>query len=403
MYFIILAAALAVPSPADASASSNAVTSSADLSDIQKALQSDTSEAAPQAAAPTQPSSGGQQGANVFNPAIAVILDVAAARFSDVPDELGGHDPSHNGFNLQQVELSFESNVDPYFAFHTFIVFKDAVEVEEAVATTTSLPYNLQLRAGRFLNRFGRLNATHPHSWDFADQPLVIGKFFGEDGNRGIGLEPSVLLPLPWYAEVVGSAIQPDEQATNRSFVGATERNPDRLRELLYTGALKQFWNLSDDIGLNLGLSGAQGPGFARADKSQVFGSDLYLKWRPISQGIDEMSLSLQAEWVGRHRDWSNRVLNDQGGYAQLVYHYDRRWATGIRAERVSGLKSDPLDPAWDSPRLRNAAQITYSPTEFSRIRLQENRDRIPGQPNPVWGTFLAFEVAVGAHGAHAY
>ena len=53
------------------------------------------------------------------------------------------------------------------------------VEVEEAYLTTLALPANLQVRASQFLTRFGRLNSTHPHAWDFTDQPLVNGRFFG--------------------------------------------------------------------------------------------------------------------------------------------------------------------------------------------------------------------------------
>jgi len=40
------------------------------------------------------------------------------------------------------------------------------VEVEEAFMQTTSLPFNLQLKAGQFFAAFGRLNPTHPHTWD---------------------------------------------------------------------------------------------------------------------------------------------------------------------------------------------------------------------------------------------
>lgn len=99
---------------------------------------------------------------------------------------------------------------------HSFIVFKvprpdstggtdpGGVEIEEVYATTTSLPANLQLRAGQFLTRFGRFNPTHPHTWDFVDQPLIIGNFFGPDGNRGVGAELSYLMSLPFLQRGAG-------------------------------------------------------------------------------------------------------------------------------------------------------------------------------------------------------
>ena len=109
-------------------------------------------------------------------PNISIILDVAAAMFSDDDNLQGGaHDPNSNGFNLQQLELSLNKSVDPYFRFDSNIVFSlFGVEVEEAYATTIDLPWNLQVRAGQFLTRFGRINPTHPHSWDFVEPPLPL-------------------------------------------------------------------------------------------------------------------------------------------------------------------------------------------------------------------------------------
>ena len=89
--------------------------------------------------------------------------------------EVGDHDPQQRGFNARNVELAFDGAVDPYFEGFANIVFKldndnqTDVEVEEAFMQTTSLPFNLQLKAGQFFAAFGRLNPTHPHTWDFVD------------------------------------------------------------------------------------------------------------------------------------------------------------------------------------------------------------------------------------------
>src|SRR5256712_11019439 len=97
--------------------------------------------------------------------------------------EVGDHDPQQRGFNARNTELAFDGAVDPYFEGFANIVFKldndneTEVEVEEAFMQTTSLPYNLQLKAGQFFAAFGRLNPTHPHTCDFADTPLVNRSF----------------------------------------------------------------------------------------------------------------------------------------------------------------------------------------------------------------------------------
>src|SRR5438552_11284180 len=91
--------------------------------------------------------------------------------------EVGDHDPQQRGFNARNTELAFDGAVDPYFEGFANIVFKldndneTEVEVEEAFMQTTNLPFNLQLKGGQFFAAFGRLNPTHPHTWDFVDTP----------------------------------------------------------------------------------------------------------------------------------------------------------------------------------------------------------------------------------------
>src|SRR5262249_19682244 len=107
---------------------------------------------------------------------IDVSLDIeAAVGGSTEPDSVldhlqgGGHDPRKRGFTLQQAELWLGGAVDPYFnAEARLVTFIDpipgdtVVELEEAFATTQSLPADLQLKAGLFLTEFGRMNPTHP-------------------------------------------------------------------------------------------------------------------------------------------------------------------------------------------------------------------------------------------------
>ncbi len=179
-----------------------------------------------------------------LNPDLSLIADVAGAWFSrKAPLQSGEHDPRANGFVLQQLELAASAAVDPYFRFDSFIVFRlprpgggeGGVEIEEVTATTTALPGNLQLRVGQFLTRFGRFNPTHPHAWDFVDQPFMIGRLFGADGNRGLGVELTYQAPQPWFVELIGSVTHDASVAL------------DDWRQVQATLALRQFFALSDD------------------------------------------------------------------------------------------------------------------------------------------------------------
>lgn len=340
-----------------------------------------------------------------MNPDISLILDVALAAFSNEPLQSGAHDPSKNGFNLQQLEMHIESSVDPFFELQANIVFAQfGVEVEEAYARSLSLPHNLQLRAGQFLTRMGRLNPTHPHAWSFLDQPLVNGKFLGPEGSRGLGAELSYLSPLPWYVELVASATMADGACCARSFLDASTQDISSPAELLYTTRIEQFFSLSDSLSLLWGISAQFGPnttGFM--NRSEIYATDLYLRWRPLHDP-NRSSLSLQIEAMHRRRQVPNDVLVDSGGYGQLVWQFNLRHALGARHDVVQGIaQGDLLDPAWTSTRHRTTLQWTFYPSHFSRLRLQAGRDAPGWYEQDIWIAMAGLEVLIGAHGAHGY
>src|SRR5213596_1654083 len=146
----------------------------------------------------TQPSSIGGGGKNYINISFDGLFALAYSSDKHLDRlEVGDHDPQQRGFNARNIELAFNGAVDPYFEGFANIVFKldndngTEVEIEEAFMQTTDLSYNLQLKGGQFFSAFGRLNPTHPHTWDFVDTPLVNGLFLGPDGLRGVGAQAS--------------------------------------------------------------------------------------------------------------------------------------------------------------------------------------------------------------------
>jgi hypothetical protein len=340
-----------------------------------------------------------------LNLELSLIFDGALSVFSvREPLQLGGHDPSRTGFTFQQLELHTQAAVDPYFRFETNIVFAPfGVEVEEAFATTASLPWNLQVRAGQFLSRFGRQNPTHPHTWSFADQPLVLGRFFGSEGSRGLGLELSWLTPLPWYVELIGAASDATGECCARSFRGADDPGIDGLEDFLYTTGLRQFLPFGSDWSLQTGISAQFGPNSAgNGNRTEIYGADLYLRWRPVDSPR-RTAVSVQLEGLFRTRQVPDEVLQDFGGYVHVVWNIDPRWEIGARYEVVGGERADPLDPEWTRARHRTAVQVTFHPSHFSRLRLQGNFDDPRWRDEPIWAGILALELLAGAHGAHSY
>ncbi len=345
-----------------------------------------------------------------MNPDMAFILDVAGAGFRGEPLQLGAHDPNSNGFNLQQLELHVESTVDPFFTFTANIVFAQfGVEVEEAYATSLALPANLQVCAGQFLTRMGRLNPTHPHAWHFVDQPLVNGKFFGGEGSRGLGAEASWVLPLPWFTELIASSTMADGACCARSFYGGQNLGVDGPADLLYTLRLEQFFEITPSFSALLGISSQFGPNPTGAgNRTEIYGADLYLRWRPVNNP-QRRSVSLQVEAMQRRRQVPFGLLTDQGGYADLVAQLNQRFEVGGRYEFVTGIDeatsqgAEWLDPDWIGHVNSGALQVTFYPSHFSRLRLQGSYDRRQWVEQPTLAAILALEVLVGAHGAHNF
>src|SRR5438128_1755349 len=231
-------------------------------------------------------------GRNYMNISLDGLFALAYSSARDLYNiEVGDHDPQQRGFNARNTELAFDGAVDPYFEGFANIVFKldndnqTEVEVEEAFMQTSSLPFNLQLKGGQFFAAFGRLNPTHPHTWDFADTPLVNGLFLGPDGLRGVGAQTSWTLPLPWYSQLIFAS------QNGRGSTGFSFRNPgddgmffDRITTDREARGLQDFvwiprWENSVDLSptqvVLAGVSGAFGSNETGANsRTQISGGD---------------------------------------------------------------------------------------------------------------------------------
>lgn len=347
-----------------------------------------------------------------FLPDLAFIADVALAAFSTEETlQLGAHDATTTGFHLQHLELSFGKAVDPFFRLDGNLAFSaEGVEVEEVYATTIALPGRMQVRAGQFLTRFGRVNGTHPHLWSFLDQPLLLGRLFGGEGNRGPGVEWSVLPPLPWSLEFVVSATDAAGEGEARSFYGDQDLGIRHPLDLQWTFALKQFFALPAAHDVALGFSFAGGPnGTGRDQDTQLAGVDLRLKRRLLGPG-KRGQFSITTEWAFRRMARSSHAVWDLTGFAEAELRPIARFGLAARYEYGTPTRNfegaqvaDPVDPSWTTARHRGAVALTLWPTEFSRIRLQGTVDAPLFVEAPIYGVVLGAEFLIGTHAAHTW
>jgi hypothetical protein len=347
--------------------------------------------------------------------------------------EVGDHDPQQRGFNARNIELAFDGAVDPYFEGFANIVFKldndneTEVEVEEAFLQTTNLPFNLQLKAGQFFAAFGRINPTHPHTWDFADAPLVAGRLLGPDGLRGVGAQLSWTLPVPWYSQVM-LGVQNGRGGTGYSFRNpgdggiffdrrTTDREMRGLEDFVWLPRWENSVDLSPTQVVLAGVSGAFGSNDTGADtRTQIYGADLLYKWKSAKAegGFPFVKWQTEAMYrrfeAGRGMDDLFPVaetFHDWGIYSQVVWGFKKGWVAGIRGDYLHMTDSEFTSDLERQTRSRISANLTWYPTEFSKIRLQYNHDFFEENfflaGRDVDAVFLQFEFILGAHGAHKF
>jgi hypothetical protein len=351
----------------------------------------------------------------------------STASESVLPELEGGHhDPHKRGFTVQNTELGLSGAVDPYFkGFANMVQTIDkngetVVELEEAYAKTTALPYGLQVKAGQFFTEFGRLNPQHPHQWEFVDQPVVNTRMFGDDGMRGPGAQVSWLAPTKFPLEVLGS-VQNANGNTMRSFAGPAEDGPPvgvqhehevkSLADVVYSARADASFDLSEEAPALLGASYAYGPsGASSSGSTSILGADLTVKWKPLANDHGFPFVAFQSEWMRRHVGYDSFVdgttftpggeLRDSGEYAQLVYGFHRDWTAGARFDRVHGTNDDVLGA---EDRDRWSAALTWYASEFAKIRLQVNFDDSKALDRWEQSVWLQLEFNLGVHGAHKF
>jgi hypothetical protein len=334
--------------------------------------------------------------------------------------------------------MSLFSVVDPYFdLFAVLDLSPDGAKIEEAYFTTRKLPYGLQVKAGKFLSGFGRINEQHEHSWDFAGRPLIAAAFFGEEGLNETGIHATWVAPTPFYLMIGAEVLNGEnEMSFGTSGIGDPAGNVavDAVQgPNLFVNFIRASFDM-EDASILLGVSNAAGT--ARTDKdfssvggtgqavdanTDIVGADMTIKY-----SLDAIRfIALQGEYMYRvmngteyMRDSSDVVSSlsmdkhHSGLYGQVVAKLNQQWEIGVRYDllaqndvRLGGVRQDL---PHNLPRY--SAMIEHNPTEFSRLRLEFNRDESRYiQTSAGWSRqpfsqiVLQANLVIGAHGAHAF
>lgn len=380
-----------------------------------------------------------------MNPDISAIVDMfyygenSDEGPSQVVNEIPGfaREPGEGepetGLNLRHLELQVSAAVDPYFkASAIAAVDLEAAEMETAEIETTCLPWGLKLRGGKFFSDFGYINAQHSHSWDFTDQPLIYRLVLGAHGLNDKGIQLSWLAPTPFYLMAGVEAFQGDGENELFAYQGDGDL-PEHDGPRIGVGWLKIGPNLPGNHGLQFGTFAATGKHQETQDgdadgaedqwldgDSSFWGADAVYKYNS-PQSYGQGDFTLQAEYFSSKKDMDlvaddltpqfaghSLVDKQDGYYVQAVYGFLPRWRGGLRWEQI-GLTNGSELPDGTTEDFgtsdRASAMLDFTPSEFSRIRLQANQgsyETDEGREN-VTEFYVQWMVSLGTHGAHQF
>lgn len=353
------------------------------------------------------PEARGAQGSGAtLNPDISLITDFLVDLSPDQATLENGE-----RYQLREVEIGVQGAVDPYFRYDAFLgIHGEGIEVEEAYATTLSLPASLQARLGRFLLPFGKVNLTHRPELQMFDYPLVHREFFGEEGFSSTGVWGSWIGdPLGFYQElsIVGAeGMEAHEHGEEEHAEDAPEPDPaedeeshggslgDDLGDRLWLAHLKNSLDLTAASNLELGASWATAiveEEELRA-RTNVYGIDVTWRWKP-PQFAKYRSAILQAEAIWRSEAGPGETR--AGGFAYAQWQLGRRWYVGARGDWV--------EPPEEDGTLRGGQLLVkWFPTEFSQLRLAYERQD-PEEGDALDRLIFQTTFALGPHRPHAF
>jgi hypothetical protein len=394
------------------------------------AEQQENQDGTKQAKGASSPKASGLFGGSAFtNPNISLILDTFAYASNLGNDELANRGipgfttqglDQRKGFNLDSAELFLFSPVDPYFNLYANLpVTEDGIELEEAYVVTTALPEGWQIKGGKFKSNFSRLNAQHPHAWDFWDIALPYRAFLG---SEGLGGEKGVQLTyLPAWSIYTQIGVEVLQGENDLLFGQDAQEGPHA-----YSFFVKSSFDTSDNSTIYFGPSVLFGktrnthivPSIDPTQtaefmgKSVLYGLEMVWKWKPTSQE----GLTLQSEYLflSQTGDVTDPAIpsvdalqrRQDGFYVQGIYRKNR-WRVGVRYD-VLDLFSDTftrggVEQNFGGTPHRTTGSVEFNPSEFTRIRLQLAHDLSDPSGRTNNEAILQFNFGIGAHAAHAF
>jgi hypothetical protein len=359
-----------------------------------------------------------------FNPAIGLVGETIFSYNSKGSDQTGNDRPG--GFDVYQrsIELNVAASVDPFAKGYAVInasadsaTGEATMGIEEAALQTTSLPGNLELKAGRFFGEFGRLGYIHDHELPFVNRPLVLDQYIGGE-SRSDGAQVNWLVPVSHYISLTagagdsfgGDSPNPNNPGTYRAFDG-----------LNFWGRLSTYFDLTPDWQLETGVSGLINPktedrggallqpnGISTLTEKErrLAGFDVKLSYVPLRNNqfrsltwgtevlySDNRYLS-DPDGVPSSGDEFDENVGSVGLYSYVTYKWSRQWSAGFLYEWVQSNQNNSEVTSAYSP------YITFALSHWNQLRLQYTHTdhNAASGLRPSDAIYLQWAWIIGAH-----
>jgi len=313
-----------------------------------------------------QLSSGALFAQSNSNPDISIIGNFSAySNFIKGSAEYG-----KLSFGNPEFEMYVDGYLNPYAKAAVNIAYEDGeFGVEELYANILNgLPFDLQLKAGKFLTGFGKLNTTHPHSWPFLERPLFHKIYLGNEGFNDIGVSINYALPTEeFYSSIDLGIFKGDAIGKTEADNPEDEESIKQLRGInpVFIGRLGTFFTLGDFSNLELGLSGSFGlhaktnyfstgdslTGASHASLNYFYGGiDFKYKYKPDSY----TALTIQGEGILNNRQVLRqndagfddiKKINTTGAFIFIDYLFSKHYSVGLKYDFTYGIVGDIPSP----------------------------------------------------------
>ncbi|MFI5304661.1 MAG: hypothetical protein ACHQYP_07670 [Nitrospiria bacterium] len=357
-----------------------------------------------------------------FNPAIGLVGETIFAYRSRGSLETGSARPG--GFDIFQrsMELNAAASVDPFATAYVVIngsadaqTGEEALVVEEAALQTSSLPWNLTVKAGRFFGEFGRLAYIHDHELPFVNRPLALDQYIGGEA-RTDGVQVNWLAPIENYVSLtLGAGNQFGADFPNPN-------NPGDYRSLggfNYWSRLATYFDLTPDISLEPGISGLWNPStvdrggaFAQHDgttlterERRLAGIDITMSYKPLrTNSFNSLTWGSEVLYSDNRYDvngggpMSSRSIGSTGLYSYFTYKWHRQWSAGFLYEYLEDLQDNQIKTSGYS------TYITWALSHWNQLRFQYTYTDPNGESNmlPDNAVYVQWAWIIGSH-AHGW